>query len=134
MNKLIRLPSRVIPKKSGAKGAPPSEQVDAVHVLRQLVLSLPFWRVGRDVKRLDAQAAVADELDRIEKLTPDRYVMCLSAGQQELLSEAMEAPGATIPDQEVNRLYSEVLRAVLVAEDGKMPLPIDSREQGASAS
>ncbi len=92
--------------------APVDPKLHACDLLEQAVMTLPWWRTGRDVKRLDAMLA-------IEKLLPEARasgVLVISDGQQELLGQALESAGL-LPHPAQNRLFNETLRAVLVAED-----------------
>lgn len=86
--------------------------MNAAQLVAQLVLTLPFWRAGRDLAKLDTQSALESMLD-----TPERvHQLRLTEQQREHLAAAMEAPTAMMQDRAINRLFSETLRAVLAAE------------------
>ncbi len=116
--KLAILPARVIPARIGTTTVAPSPAMGSVELLRAMVLSLPFWRAGRDVKKLDAQLDLSRDLAAAKPCKGSQGIeLRMTADAQGYLGEAMEAAGATIQDHDVNTLFSEVMRSVLVAAD-----------------
>lgn len=115
---VIKFPPSV-PAELHADGITIREPVlDAATTVREAVLTLPFWKDGADLKRVDAYLEIEDALDAAPSAPS------LSIDARNFLKEAMQL---RLPDGKYgqvssvrsNRFYMRILRAVIVADDGK---------------
>lgn len=89
--------------------------VSGVDAIRTVVLVLPFWKSGSDLKRVNAYLEIEDALDSVSS----DLKLKLSLDAHQYLEQSMEMQGASITDPPFNRYYMRVFRAVLKADDEK---------------
>jgi hypothetical protein len=90
--------------------------LDAAEMIRETVLTLPYWKEGGDLKRIDAALEIEEALD----LDPRQPKVSTEA--RNCLKDAMtlrlpNGNHASIPSSRQNRYYMRVFRAVLTAAD-----------------
>lgn len=87
------------------------EEWSGVRVIREGVLTLPFWKEASDLKLVNSCLSIDSALDA------DEFV--ISDDSHSHLSRAMA--GAVIPNPVMNRFYMKCFSAVLKAVDCESP-------------
>lgn len=86
---------------------------NAVTIIREMVLTLPFWKDEMNVSRVDACLEIEDALDLALELP---FELKLSIDATNLLKEAMQLKNMNpIGNADLNRLYMTIYRNVLKA-------------------
>jgi hypothetical protein len=116
---IIKLPSPMaaVVDKNGDTTEP---ELTGAQTIRDAVLTLPFWKEGSDLKRVDAFLEIEDALDA----APNEPTVSTEA--RNFLKDAMQLrlPNGnfgTVNGTRQNRFYMRVLRAVLVASEKEPP-------------
>lgn len=90
----------------------------AQQVLRELVLSLPFWKDGADLKKIDAlleiEQAIDDSVDGSLRISVDAKSFLQEAMQLRMPNGSFGALGG---GPRANRFYMRMMRSVIVAGD-----------------
>lgn len=90
----------------------PTSRITGEFVIRSMVLVLPFWKNGSDLKIVNAALEIEDALDR------NAHEPEISEDAHGYLSSAMSLNNgaASITEPIANRFYLRVFQAVLRAE------------------
>lgn len=112
---IIRFPASIsaVQNPDGSIAEP---ELTGASIVRDAVLTLPFWKEGAELKRVDAFLEIEDSLEA----SPTSPSISIEA--RNLLKDAMQlrlpnGQYAGVNNPRYNRFYMRVLRQVLVASD-----------------
>lgn len=101
-----------LPKEEVTSGG---TKFNAARIIRETVLTLPFWKTGQDITKVSAALEIEDALDEMEN-----NVLVVTKEAWTLLKDAMQLTGMNpIPDFTLNRLYMKIYRSVLTSSEEK---------------
>jgi len=98
---------------------------DARRVIREMVMTLPYWLLGAQLDRIDAHEEILAGLDAEPEPEAPRFVLRLSEDARKHLRAAMSLtadngmPTGQISEPLINRYYVRILRTVVAAEAEK---------------